>query len=88
VSYAGRLHFLNVQYEDYLLGDKNGASAGKYLCVVFNPFLRTSADGDDQRIGTAERPGSAALSYSSLCTSVFNPFAADPVKALHFAILV
>jgi len=56
-AYTGRLHFLNVQYEDYLLSNEKGAVVGKYLCVVFNPFLRTSADGDDQRIGQAERPG-------------------------------
>jgi len=46
-----------VQYADYLMAGDIGAAGGKYLCVVFNPFLRTSAEGDDQRIGPAERPG-------------------------------
>ena len=48
-----------MQYEDYLLSEEKGAAVGRYLCVVFNPFLRTSADGDDQCIGQAERPGYA-----------------------------
>ena len=56
-EYSGRLHFLNVQYDDYLLPARDEGIAGRYLCVVFNPFLRTTADGDDQRIRPADRPG-------------------------------
>jgi len=55
--YSGRLHFLNVQSDDYLLSGDDKAVSGKYLCVVFNPFLRTTADGDDQCIKPADRPG-------------------------------
>jgi len=57
--YTGRLHFLNVQKEDYLLDGDNAACSGNYMCVVFNPFLRTTADGDDQCITRTERPGCA-----------------------------
>ena len=49
---------MNVQFADYLLrADDDESVAGKYLCVAFNPFLRTTADGDDQLIRPAERPG-------------------------------
>ena len=55
--YAGQLYFLNVQHVDYLLDGDDEGSSGKYLCVVFNRFLRTSADGDDQCLKPVERPG-------------------------------
>ena len=65
--YVGQLYFLNVQHVDYLLSGDDGGAGGKYLCVVFNPFLRTSADGDDQCLKPIDRPGIVNLRVLTLC---------------------
>ncbi len=53
---AGRLHFINVQEGDSLEVDDDSEadeainSGAIYLCIVYNSFLRNTANGDDQRI--------------------------------------
>jgi hypothetical protein len=55
---TGRLHFINVQMDD-AVQLRNGDAVSDniiYLCIVFNQFLRNTANGDDQRILPLVRP--------------------------------
>jgi len=59
---AGRLYFVNVQVEDTVHRDAATAADSApdniiYLCIVFNQFLRNTANGDDQRVMSLPRPG-------------------------------